>query len=326
MEEDRRRRSMAHLQAMMDAATAEERAWSLERESGRRADQEQEGEYRFREEPYEGASDEDTKPAGVGAHGPGQGDPEAYGDEDDDGRESASEEDDKSRRRRHFGGEGHNREEANSRTEKGTEEEGDSLELWSFLRDMRTSLRGISSKQDSQHSMIVDLGNQLREETAERRRDVSAIKKRFENLKISKYSEEEAPETRTSRIATSGPIATSWRAPQAPGPTPWMASQAAEPFAEARQRQKLQEKPGRRRRGERSTSPRRAGFPSQRLHSELGRWILRSSDHPNPSFWGHLARLPDQACRTSMPWTWIRTRRSRAAKNAGGLLLPLSIL
>lgn len=161
MEQDRKRRSMAHLQA----------------------------------KPYDDASDEDTEPAGVGAHGPGQGqgDPETYGNEDDDdGREHASEEDDRSRPRRHVGGEGHNREEeASSRIEKGTEDEDDSLVLRSFLRDMRTSLRGVSSKQDSQHSMIVDLGNQLREETAGRRRDVSAISKRFENLHICRCSEEE---------------------------------------------------------------------------------------------------------------------------------------
>lgn len=72
-------------------------------------------------------------------------------------------------------------------TGRSAEEEEEGHALRSFLRDMRTSLRGISTKQDSQHSMIVYLGGQLREETAESRRDVSAINKRFEDLHISRH-------------------------------------------------------------------------------------------------------------------------------------------
>lgn len=73
LEPDRKRQSMAKLQAMMDAAAAEERAWSNE-ESGRHLDQvlgrrggEDDG---GAGPPSIYASEEDTEPAGEAAQGP----------------------------------------------------------------------------------------------------------------------------------------------------------------------------------------------------------------------------------------------------------------
>lgn len=84
----------------------------------------------------------------------------------------------------------------------------------SLMMDMRGSLRGISEKQDIQHTMILEVGNRVDAEAAARQKEVNDLRDMMKKMKLQTEEAQRALPTAPSP-PSSGPMATTWCGSQA---------------------------------------------------------------------------------------------------------------